>query len=365
MITAYLVLAGATCGSSLLLTLLARRFAPRFDYVDHPAERKVHTDTTPYGGGVAVYLSLLIGMGLLALLSRLPLGAEGSATGLLASFRQLWSAFAAQGERVLVIFTGATAIFLVGVVDDRWGLAPRVKLYFQLLVVFFLYWQGIAATAFLGWWFASLALTLLWVIGLTNAFNFLDNMNGLCAGLAIVSGVIFLTVAVQTEQVVVATLLALLIGAVAGFFVFNYPGGSIFLGDAGALLIGFLLATVAIEFEFYSTAGPDRYRIFPIVLPLLIFAIPIYDTASVVILRLRAGESPMKADTRHFSHRLVALGMSPALAVFTILLLAFAIGITATLLYLLSAQAAVIMLIQAAAILLVIVLLEVSAAGRP
>jgi UDP-GlcNAc:undecaprenyl-phosphate GlcNAc-1-phosphate transferase len=103
---------------------------------------------------------------------------------------------------------------------------------------------------------------------------------------------------------------------------------------------------------------------FPIVLPLLIFAIPIYDITSVVILRLRAGESPLKADQRHFSHRLVALGMSQALAVFTILLLAFALGITATLLYLLNARGALVMLTQAGALLGVIVLLEVSAARR-
>ena len=367
MIAIFLILALVTFACSATLTLLARRWAPRLGYVDHPGERKLHRRPIPYGGGVAVYLSVLVGLAVVAVAAWAYGAAEGEVDPQgppTAYFGQVWTALTAPGSRLPVILGCATFLLLVGLVDDRWGLSAWTKLFFQLLVAGFVFRQGVAITAFLGSWAASLALTVLWVVGLTNAFNFLDNMDGLCGGLACVSGVIFFTVAVQSQQVFVAVLLAMVVGAVAGFLLFNYPKATIFLGDAGSLFVGFLLATLAIEFQFYSSVDPARYRIFPIVLPLLIFAIPIYDVTSVVILRLRAGESPLKADKRHFSHRLVALGMPPALAVFTIVLLASAIGVTATLLYLLNAQAALVMLAQALAILGVIVLLEVSAARR-
>ena len=363
------MLAVVTFTSSAVLTALARRWAPALGYVDHPGERKIHRVATPYGGGVAIYLSLFIGIAVVAVISWLYGGkAAPSAEGLQlgAGFTELWAAFRASGSQLGLILACATFLFLLGVVDDRWGLSAAVKLFGQLMVALYLFREEVAITAFLRWPGASLLLTVLWVVGLTNAFNFLDNMNGLAGGLACVSGAIFFTVAVQTEQLFVAAMLAMVVGAVAGFLLFNYPKASIFLGDAGSLLLGFLLATLAIKFQFYSYSSgePGHYRMFPIVLPLLIFAIPIYDITSVVILRLRAGESPLKADQRHFSHRLVALGMTQALAVFTILLLAFALGITATLLYLLNARGALVMLTQAGAILGVIVLLEVSAARR-
>ena len=367
MVTVLLMLAAVCLAASATLTVVARRWAPRLGYVDHPARRKIHRRPMPYGGGVAVFLSVLVGLAVVALAAwaygapQGPLGAEGAAT---TQFGRLWQTLTGNGSRLAVILGTSTLLFLVGLVDDRWGLSAEVKLFCQVVLALFLFRQGVAITVFLGSPVASAVLTVLWVVGLTNAFNFLDNMDGLCGGLAFVSGAIFFTVAVQTEQLFVAALLAMVVGAVAGFLLFNYPKASIFLGDAGSLFLGFLLATLAMEFQFYSEADPARYRIFPVVLPLLIFAIPIYDVTSVVILRLRAGQSPLRADQRHFSHRLVALGMTPMLAVFTIWLLAFAIGITATLLYLLNAEAALVMLAQALAVLAVVVLLEVSAARR-
>jgi UDP-GlcNAc:undecaprenyl-phosphate GlcNAc-1-phosphate transferase len=365
----FLMLAIVTFASAAVLTALARRWAPALGYVDHPGERKIHRVPTPYGGGVAIFLSLFIAIAVAAVASwlyggKVPPSAEGAPGG--AGFTELWAALAGGESQLRLILGCATFLFLLGVVDDRWGLSAPVKLFGQLVVAFYLWRQGVTITAFLSWRPASFVLTVLWVVGLTNAFNFLDNMNGLAGGLACVSGAIFFTVAVQTEQVFVAAMLAMIVGAVAGFLLFNYPRASIFLGDAGSLLLGFLLATLAIKFQFYSysAASISHSGIFPIVLPLLIFAIPIYDITSVVILRLRAGQSPLQADQRHFSHRLVTLGMSQTLAVFTILLLAFALGITATLLYLLNARGAVVMLTQAGAILGVIVLLEVSAARR-
>ena len=265
MVTIFFMLATVTFACSACLSVLARRWAPRLGYVDHPGQRKIHRAPVPYGGGVAVYLSVLAGLAFVALAAwAYGAGDEqlGSEAGPTVYFGQIWMALTTNGSRLPIILGCATLLFLIGLVDDRWGLSAEVKLFSQLVVALLLFRQGIAITAFLGWWGASLALTVLWVVGLTNAFNFSDNMDGLCAGLACVSGAIFFTVAVQTQQLSVAAMLALLVGAVAGFLVFNYPKASIFLGDAGSLLIGFLLATLAIEFEFYSSADPDRYRIF-------------------------------------------------------------------------------------------------------
>jgi len=172
--------------------------------------------------------------------------------------------------------------------------------------------------------------TTLWFVVIVNAFNFLDNMDGLSAGVAGIC-LLFITVCgLMAGQVLVPALGCVFLGAVAGFLVFNFPPARIFMGDGGSLVVGYMLATVSVlTTYFHSGAGVPPYAL---AMPLVILAVPLYDFVSVVVIRLREGRNPMKGDQRHFSHRLVERGLSRRFAVLTIYLATATTGLAATLL---------------------------------
>jgi UDP-GlcNAc:undecaprenyl-phosphate GlcNAc-1-phosphate transferase len=258
--------------------------------------------------------------------------------------------------QLLALLVGASAIFLLGLIDDRRKLGPWVKLAVQVLVAVALVLVGVRITAFLHSEVLGSILTVCWIVVITNAFNFMDNMDGLSAGVAFIVGCIFLVVSVQSGQLFIAAALLPFVGALAGFLPFNLSPARIFMGDAGALFLGFYLSSLSVLFTFYS--GPTvSFR--PFVLPLLIFAVPIYDAVSVTIIRLREGRSPFHGDRRHLSHRLVLLGLSERLAVGAIHLLTLGIGLSATLLYIMqSPTVEVLVLVQAGVLLCLVMVLE-------
>jgi len=342
---------------SLLLTYLARRVAPRFGLVDVPNARKVHEVPTPLGGGLAILCAVLIpvlgGLGLSAVVAAgwappwLPPELIEEADGIVAKL-----------STIIFILGGAVCIALMGLADDMKGLSPVVKLLVQAAVALCLVLRNIRITIFIESPILCGAITILWIVAITNAFNLLDNMDGLCAGVALIVSTIFLAVAVQTHQLFVASFLLALMGALCGFLVFNFHPASIFMGDSGSLLVGYLLGVLTVVFTFYKESHP----LFPVVVPILIMAVPIFDTVTVVAIRLHHGVSPFQADRNHLSHRLVALGMSPREAVLTIYLTTFCVGVAATLLYHTTPVGTVILFVQALAILFVVLLLE--RAGR-
>src|SRR5437868_1934959 len=185
--------------------------------------------------------------------------------------------------------------------------------------------------------FPSIVLTVLWIAGITNAFNFLDNMDGLSAGVAAVCGSAFLlTVLTMPEprQLFVAVTLALFIGALLGFLVFNFAPASIFMGDSGSLLVGLVLGVLTIR-TTYLPAGDQgnlAHRWYALLAPLVVLAVPLYDLIVVSFIRVRMGKSPFVGDTNHFSHRLVARGMSRRTAVLCIYLVTAATSAAAILL---------------------------------
>ncbi len=235
------------------------------------------------------------------------------------------------------------ALHLLGLVDDRRPLGALRKLLVML---------GLAAVAVIGtdsrlltmldpvsggpW--LSIALTVLWITAITNAFNFLDNMDGLAAGVAAICSGAFLTTALLAPQPqwFIAAMLALLLGSLLGFLVFNFPfrprtveadgrgrgGASIFMGDGGSLVIGFLLAILSVRITYIpATPAPSilpRATTHFLLVPLIILAIPLYDFCSVTLIRLRQGRSPFVGDLQHFSHRLVNHGLSQRAAVLII-----------------------------------------------
>ncbi|NLX14680.1 MAG: undecaprenyl/decaprenyl-phosphate alpha-N-acetylglucosaminyl 1-phosphate transferase, partial [Phycisphaerales bacterium] len=199
-------------------------------------------------------------------------------------------------------------------------------------------------------------LTTLWIVALTNAFNFMDNMDGLSAGAAALTSLVLALCAFLAGQIFVPCLLLLIAGAVVGFLVYNFPPASIFMGDAGSLVIGYFLAVCAVLTTYYDPR--QQLTPFGILVPMLVFAIPLYDMISVVIQRYRIGYSIFSSDCRHFSHRLVKLGLSKRSALLTIYLATLATALSAILLPLSNWLMAVLIFGQCLCVILIIAILE-------
>ncbi len=293
--TPYLLIAVSALLLAIGSTPVMRRLALRYAVVDNPNARKVHATPVPLLGGAAIYISFVL---------------------VLIFF----------GDRFYInqfvgIFVGATLMSLMGVIDDRWGLGSYVKLGGQFMAAGVLILSGVQIQIFGGW--QDIALTVIWVVGITNAMNLLDNMDGLSGGIAMIAAVFFTLLAAMSGQYLVGALAAALAGACAGFLIYNWNPAHIFMGDAGSLFLGFLLAAVAIKLRFPSNTVTVTWLI-----PILVLAVPIFDTTLVFISRLRRGKNPLTTPGKdHLSHRLARLTGSKREAVLLCYLLAGAIGL--------------------------------------
>ena len=211
----------------------------------------------------------------------------------------------------------------LGWLDDRHELRPALKFTGQFLVAGLVAAAGVRVTLFVPSLAFSYAITMLWILTVTNAFNFMDNMNGLCAGLAAIASLLTAGLAATQGQPMVAALAFLIAGAALGFLPWNFPRASAFLGDAGSHLLGYLLAVLMILPEFHS---PQHPRAWSVLSPLLLLALPLADLVWVVLLRWRRGQPFYVGDTNHLSHRLVRRGLTRPQAVALIWALAAAIG---------------------------------------
>lgn len=260
----------------------------------------------------------------------------------------------------LAMILGMVVLFITGSIDDRRSLSPWVKLGIELAVAAVMVgWFEIRLLTMLGFW-PSVIITVIWIVVVTNAINFMDNMDGLAAGVSAIAAAIFMVACVLNRQWFIAATLALLIGGLVGFLVFNFPPASIFMGDRGALVIGFLLAILTVRTTYYTgepgyPLGGGWYAGF---MPLLVLAIPLYDFASVVLIRLRQGRSPFVGDQQHFSHRMVQRGLSPRGAVVVIWAATAVTGIGGISLGRLEGWQAILVGVQAALVLLMIALVE-------
>jgi len=341
-----------------------RRRAERWGLVARPRNDRFHQQATPTGGGLAIWLGVVAtfaaGQILLWLISsgavRLEIFPHLLAmhfNGLVETAPKLWTLLAA-----------GTVLTSLGLADDRGGLDWRLRLVVQTMIAAFMVWQGWRLTLFIDSPPLTAVLSVVWIVGIVNAFNMLDNMDGLSAGVAWIAAVVLAAVMLTAPdpessgpQLFVAGFLLVLAGALAGFWLHNRPPATIFMGDAGSYFVGFSIATATLMATF---AGGDlpRHAVFA---PLCVLAVPIYDTLTVVTIRLRAGRSPFEGDKNHFSHRLVALGLSPKQAVWTIYLLSAACGLGALLLHQVDAFGAVVILLMVGCMLLTIAILEATA----
>ncbi len=351
--------AGAVAAAiSALATSAARVTAFRLGMVDRPGGRKHHARPTPLLGGSAIFAAILLpSMLVLALASIwaargvpdwLPVP-ESAAVHIPGAAEK-----APQGIGILI---GAFLLHVMGLIDDRRPIGPWPKLGAELLVcIGVVVLLNVRVLTVIGEPYTTI-VSVIWLLAVTNAFNFLDNMDGLSAGVALICGSALLAAAASLGQVFVAAWLCLLVGALLGFLPYNFPPAKIFMGDAGSLVVGYMLAVVSCLTTYVRPGEP--YYAYGIFVPVVVMAVPLYDMASVVLLRVRERRSPMIADRRHFSHRLLRRGMSVRTAVLTVYLCTVATAIGATLLSQVTTTAgAMLIFVQTLAILMLIALLE-------
>lgn len=307
-------------------TVIVRRVALRIGFIDHPRAHKAHAAPVALGGGIAILagaaLPVLLGLGAVCLLP-----ADTVQSLLPDALRPHLDGLREKAPGALALIGCAVALHALGLFDDRKALGPMIKLAVQVAVALVVtVGLEIRALELLGPW-VSVAVTVVWIVLITNAFNFLDNMDGLCAGVASIVALILAGAALSAGQIFVPVLALVIAGSLLGFLLHNFPPASIFMGDAGSLPVGFLLAVLATLTTFYD----PRLATQPagMFVPPLAFAVPLYDSFSVICIRLRAGESVMRGDRRHFSHRLLKRGMSPRAALLTICLATAATGLSA------------------------------------
>lgn len=349
---------------------LVRPLAVRVRLVDQPGTRKVHTAPTPMGGGIAIWLGVMlpfaVGQGVLMLV-----GADGALPPWLARMipdfaRDHVAGIRAQMPALWCLLGAGTVLMITGLVDDWRGLNWRLRLGIQFVVAgVCVVWQGWRLTAFIGVPWITWLLSAVWIVALINSFNMLDNMDGLSSGVAaIAAGMLAVLLLLSPDpqshqpQLFVAGLLLVFVGALIGFLFHNRPPARIFMGDAGSYFIGFGIAVTTLLATFTEYRGTRPHAVLA---PLCVLAVPLYDMVTVLWIRLREGRSPFHADKSHFSHRLVDLGLTKGQAVLTIYLTTATCGLGALLLHQVDVSGAVIIGCMIVSVLALIAILESTA----
>lgn len=311
-------------------TPLIMRFARQIGYIDRPGGHKSHREAVPYGGGVAIVLGAwppVLGMLALALL--LPQDWVAGVFGEL--IRAYLGGLRERSGQACVILAGGLLLHGLGLYDD---VRPQGAL--RKLVVMLTAGGLVSAVGQVrlleepAGAVPSILLTTLWIVVITNAFNFLDNMDGLSAGVACICLAFLAACGLGSGQVHVPVLASVFFGAILGFLMYNVPPARLFMGDAGSLPVGYMVAVISVLTTYYESGqGTPPYAL---AIPLVVLAVPLYDFATVITIRIREGRNPLRGDQRHFSHRLVEHGLSRRFAVLTIYLATAATGLAATLL---------------------------------
>lgn len=299
-------------GGALVLTPVVQRMAVRCGAMAMPDPRKVHREPTPCWGGIAIAAGVLIAMvASFLLFDRLRLYIDG------------------RTQRYLMgLLIGGTLMLILGAIDDRYNMPAKVKLLGQIIIASILIKFGIAITfltipgigfVYLPPW-AMWGISLLWIVGITNAINLLDGLDGLLAGVSTIFALLFFIVAVVKGQFVVAVLMMALAGGCLGFLRYNYNPARIFMGDTGSLFLGMMFSALSIvgAMKVTTTAA--------IFVPVFILGLPIYDTASAILRRFFAGRPIFSPDKEHVHHQLLAQGLSVRQAVIIIYAICCTLG---------------------------------------
>jgi len=311
---------------SVLATGWIARHASKLGLLDRPNARKVHTTPIPLGGGIGIWLGVVVvfAMGSLTTwilasnvdLARtfLPESVSIYLPGLLSRIGSIW-----------LLIAGGTVLMVLGLLDDRFGLDWKLRLAVEIGVASaIVYGQHLQLTAYIDAPWLTSILSVLWIVMLINSFNMLDNMDALSGGVASIICAMLSVMLLSTPessmgqpQLFVAAMMLTLLGGLLGFLKHNWPPAKIFMGDAGSYFVGYWIAIGTLLSTYPDARGATPHAVLA---PLCLLAIPLYDMVSVIWIRIREGRSPFQADKKHFSHRLVELGMSKTQAVATIYL---------------------------------------------
>ncbi|MBQ6756473.1 MAG: undecaprenyl/decaprenyl-phosphate alpha-N-acetylglucosaminyl 1-phosphate transferase [Oscillospiraceae bacterium] len=294
---------------SFITTPIVRLFAQKVGAVDVPKDsRRVHNHPIPRMGGLAIFIGFVLSVVL----------------------------FADVDNQMRGILLGAVIIVVVGVVDDITPLPALLKLVIQIAAALVAVAFGVRIEFLANpiWWsetmyldlsFLSIPITVLWIVGLTNAVNLIDGLDGLACGVSAIASIAMMTIALAMGQWNTAVILAALVGACFGFMPFNLNPARIFMGDTGALMLGYVMACISI------TGLLKFYAIISFAVPLLALGLPIFDTAFAIIRRLAHGQNPMSPDRGHFHHRLIDMGLSQKQAVALLYAISAILGFAAVL----------------------------------
>jgi UDP-GlcNAc:undecaprenyl-phosphate GlcNAc-1-phosphate transferase len=286
--------------ASLVLTPIVIALARRIGAVARPKSDRWHSRPTAMLGGVAIALSVAG-----TLLAFVPLTRDN-----------------------VVVIAASSALFLVGLIDDFLHVRPYQKLIAQLIAAGAVIWFGLVLP-WTNWPALNVAITLFWLVGITNAVNMLDNMDGLAAGVSAIAAAFLGLNFIANHQPAEAVMLAAFAGAVIGFLVYNHHPASIFMGDCGSMFLGFFLASIALVSG--TGGGRSRSVVAVLAVPVLVLVVPIFDTTFVTLMRKLAGRAASQGGRDHTSHRLVALGLSEKWAVWMLYAFAAAAGALAML----------------------------------
>lgn len=340
MVSLILILISVSFAISLPATWIILRLSRRIGTLDtSPIEGQIKADTRliPNTGGIAIVMGILLPM----------IVAVGVFSGLdpdtlpmlFDPIKEHLPGLRSQLALGWTLIGSLFGLHVLGVIDDRKPVGPWVKLVIMLIpgAVFAIFFDTRLLTLLdgsVGGPWLSILVTIVWFAAITNAMNFIDNMDGLSGGIAAIAGGLFLVAAMLNGQWFVGAILALLVGSTLGFLVFNFPPAKIFMGDGGSLVIGLLLAflTVRTTYVPVSDAAPSAGAWYAVLMPVVILAIPLYDFVSVTLIRLSQGKSPFVGDLQHFSHRINQRGLSNRATILVIYALTLATGISGLLL---------------------------------
>lgn len=341
---------------SAALTAMMRWMSARLGFVARPRDDRYHRSIIALGGGIAIFLTVALPVALAAVFVPFPIICDllhQKAPTLAVHIEGFLSKRPALGW----VLAASLLLHLVGLWDDIKRLRPQTKLVFQFIAAFLAVWGGqVRVEMFIDNLWVTSFLSIIWIVLIVNVFNFLDNMDGASAGIAAIVGVALMIAAYRSEQVFVGGFAALVIGALAGFLLFNFPPAAIFMGDAGSLVVGYFVAILTLQTTYYNPAvGTPLYSVF---MPLIVLAVPLYDFISVMYLRIKQGKNPLVGDTQHFSHRLARRGFSDRQVALTLYMTTLTTAIGALIVQQVNLFGAVLVMLQTVCVMGVVGIFE-------
>jgi UDP-GlcNAc:undecaprenyl-phosphate GlcNAc-1-phosphate transferase len=336
---------------SAVLTVAVKKLAVKTGFAAHPRQDRFHQKTIPLGGGITIFATMaLFCLAAIILPETLPQKfTDNSGISL--------KDFAGKTHQLLIITACSAVLFGLGLWDDIKNLRPGAKLLVQFVASFVAaYFADVRVELFIESRIITSIISSFWIVLIINVFNFLDNMDGASAGIAFIISTILFFAAVLSEQILVAGFALIFAGTLAGFLVFNFFPASIFMGDAGSLVVGFFVALITLRTTYYQSTDNSKWYV--VLMPLVIMALPLYDFISVTVLRISQGKSPFVGDTQHFSHRLKKRGLTEVQTVLTLYLATLATGLGAIVLKTINSAYGILVFAQTVLVLGIIAILE-------